>query len=213
MLDKSEAPAGWHQLAERVLGGQRLAVEEGLAILRSPDEELLEIMAAAYRVRQRWFGNRVHLNFLINAKSGRCGEDCGYCSQSKFSATEISEYEILDEYVLDGKTGSVACVAVLRTLMHKTDQIYYGVGGKCFFPYRWYRDQWEGVYRTNRSNGIRGFDDELKREQDRSAQYLKRVEEGYIADNTSIKRLTPAKDSNNAIPQQQPSRKKMHETN
>jgi biotin synthase len=97
MLDKSEAPAGWHQLAERVLGGGRLSVDEGLAILRSPDEELLEIMAAAYRVRQRWFGNRVHLNFLINAKSGRCGEDCGYCSQSKFSATEISEYEMLDE--------------------------------------------------------------------------------------------------------------------
>jgi biotin synthase len=97
MLDKVEVPTRWHQLAEHVLGGHRLAVDEGLAILRSPDEELLEVLAAAYRVRHRWFGNRVHLNFLINAKSGRCGEDCGYCSQSKFSTTEISKYEMLDE--------------------------------------------------------------------------------------------------------------------
>ena len=97
MLDKVESTTRWHQMAEGVLGGRRLTVEEGLAILRSPNEELLEVLAAAYRVRHRWFGNRVHLNFLINAKSGRCGEDCGYCSQSKFSATEIPEYGMLDE--------------------------------------------------------------------------------------------------------------------
>ena len=103
MLDKVEAPTRWRQLAHKVLGGHRLAIEEGLAVLRSPDEELLEVLAAAYRVRHRWFGNRVHLNFLINAKSGRCGEDCGYCSQSKFSATDVSEYEMLDkEEILAG---------------------------------------------------------------------------------------------------------------
>ena len=63
--------------------GQQLSPEEGLAILRSPDDELLELLSAAYRVRRRWWGNQVRLNFLINAKSGSCGEDCGYCSQSR----------------------------------------------------------------------------------------------------------------------------------
>ena len=52
----------------------------GLAV--ADDRELPDSLAAAYRVRIAWFGNRVHLNFLINAKSGHCGEDCGYCSQS-----------------------------------------------------------------------------------------------------------------------------------
>src|SRR3972149_5399158 len=76
---------GWIELAERGLGGHRLTAEEGLAMLRSADHELLEVLAAAYRVRYRWFGNRVHLNFLTNAKSGLCSEDCGYCSQSRVS--------------------------------------------------------------------------------------------------------------------------------
>jgi len=80
-----------------VLEGHRLSTEEGLAILRSPDEELLDLLAAAYRVRRRWFGNRVHLNFLINAKSGACGEDCGYCSQSRVSKADIPRYALVDE--------------------------------------------------------------------------------------------------------------------
>ena len=60
----------WHALAARVLDDHQLTADEGLAILRSDDSELLDLLAAAYRVRHRWFGNRVDLNFLINAKSG-----------------------------------------------------------------------------------------------------------------------------------------------
>jgi len=93
----------WHDLADRVLKGHRLTAEEGLAILRSGDHELLDLLAAAYRVRYRRFGNRVALNFLINAKSGQCGEDCGYCSQSRLSTAEIPKYDLLEpESVLDG---------------------------------------------------------------------------------------------------------------
>ena len=83
--DGRPGPGRWHTLAERVLEGQPLGREQGLEILRSDDEELLDLLAAAYRVRRRWFGNRVHLNFLVNARCGACSEDCGYCSQSKVS--------------------------------------------------------------------------------------------------------------------------------
>ncbi len=77
--------------------------DEGLAVLRSGDEELLDLLAAAYRVRHRWFGNRVELNFLVNAKSGLCSEDCGYCSQSRVSKAEIPRYPLLGaEEILDG---------------------------------------------------------------------------------------------------------------
>jgi biotin synthase len=93
----------WHELAERVLAGHCLTADDGLAVLRSPDEELLDLLAAAYRVRRQWFGNRVELNFLINAKSGLCGEDCGYCSQSRVSRAEIARYNLLKpEEILDG---------------------------------------------------------------------------------------------------------------
>lgn len=88
--------ADWLALAERVLAGHAISSAEGLAVLRSTDDQLLELLSAAYRVRHRWFGNRVHLNFLINAKSGRCGEDCGYCSQSRVSSAEIATYPLLE---------------------------------------------------------------------------------------------------------------------
>ncbi|MBN2577952.1 MAG: biotin synthase BioB [Pirellulales bacterium] len=100
---KSQSSSMWFDLAYRVLEGHYPNHEEGLAVLRCPDEELLDLLAAAYRVRRRYFGNRVHLNYLINAKSGHCGEDCGYCSQSRVSTAPIEKYDLLEpEKILDG---------------------------------------------------------------------------------------------------------------
>ncbi len=90
-------PTNWHALAERVLEGHLLEADEALAVLRSPDEDLLDLMAAVYRVRRRYWGNRVQLYFLMNAKSGLCPEDCGYCSQSKVSEAEIPRYNLMSE--------------------------------------------------------------------------------------------------------------------
>ncbi|MCE5267005.1 MAG: biotin synthase BioB [Planctomycetaceae bacterium] len=93
----------WRGLAEQVLNDGRITADEGLAILRSDDAELLDLLAAAYRVRHRWFGNRVDLNFLVNAKSGLCGEDCGYCAQSRVSKADIPKYKLLTaDEILDG---------------------------------------------------------------------------------------------------------------
>ncbi|MGA2068588.1 MAG: biotin synthase BioB [Thermoguttaceae bacterium] len=89
-------PGGqWHALADRVLEGQALSCDEGLAVLAADDRELLDLLAAAYRVRHRWFGNRVEVNFLVNAKCGGCGEDCGYCSQSRVSSAEITPHGLV----------------------------------------------------------------------------------------------------------------------
>jgi biotin synthase len=85
----------WQELADDVLAGEPLTSEQALAVLECPDEELLDLMSAAYRVRRRWFANDVQLYFLMNAKSGLCPEDCSYCSQSKVSEAEIPRYNLL----------------------------------------------------------------------------------------------------------------------
>ena len=93
----------WSELANDVLGGRELSMEEGLQILRSSDTEILDLMAAAYRVRHHYFGNTVQLYFLMNAKSGLCPEDCGYCSQSKVATSDIPKYNLLDhQRLMDG---------------------------------------------------------------------------------------------------------------
>lgn len=89
-------------LARRVLQ-EPLSREEALAVLRCPDEQLLHVLAAAYQVRFHFFGNRVQLYFLMNAKSGLCPEDCSYCSQSSVSEAEIPKYNLLSrEKLLEG---------------------------------------------------------------------------------------------------------------
>jgi len=99
----SKAKADWAALAERVGDGYLLTADEALSILRDDDDELLDILAAAFKIRRRWFGKTVQLYFLMNAKSGLCPEDCHYCSQSKDSTAEIPKYNILSrEKLLDG---------------------------------------------------------------------------------------------------------------
>ena len=85
----------WNQFADRALAGEVLSRSEAIAVLRAPDEFLLEQLAAAYRVRRHYWGNRVRLHYLLNAQSGLCPEDCHYCSQSKISTAEIEKYPLL----------------------------------------------------------------------------------------------------------------------
>jgi biotin synthase len=66
--------------------------DEALAVLATSDDDLLEVVAAAGRVRRQWFGRRVKLNYLVNLKSGLCPEDCSYCSQRLGSQAGILKY-------------------------------------------------------------------------------------------------------------------------
>ncbi len=74
------------------LQGQSISREDALAVLRSNDDELMPLVAAASQVRRRFFGNRVKLNYLVNLKSGLCPEDCTYCSQRLGSSADVLKY-------------------------------------------------------------------------------------------------------------------------
>jgi biotin synthase len=102
-VSESSKATDWAVLAERVLAGYRVSEDDALAILRSDDDELLELLAGAFKIRRRWFGKTVQLYFLMNAKSGLCPEDCHYCSQAKGSTADIPKYNLLSrEKLLDG---------------------------------------------------------------------------------------------------------------
>jgi biotin synthase len=93
----NQGQLNWQQLADKALAGQALTDAEALAVLEAPDEALLDQLAAAYRVRRHYWGNRVRLHFLLNAQSGLCPEDCHYCSQSKISAADIEKYPLMSQ--------------------------------------------------------------------------------------------------------------------
>lgn len=90
----------WQSLAQKALHGECLTLEEGLAVLEAEDDELLLLMQAAFKVRKHFYGKKVKLNMIINAKSGLCPEDCGYCSQSIVSTAPVKKYTLLDKDTL-----------------------------------------------------------------------------------------------------------------
>lgn len=85
----------YQSLADKVLAGGQVTREEALSILRAPDDDVPALIAAGFRIRQKFFGRTVQLYFLMSAKSGLCPEDCHYCSQSKISDAEIPKYNML----------------------------------------------------------------------------------------------------------------------
>jgi biotin synthase len=70
--------------------------QQALELLSTSDDDLLEVVAAAGRVRRHFFGRRVKLNFLVNMKSGLCPEDCSYCSQRRGSEAGVLKYTWID---------------------------------------------------------------------------------------------------------------------
>ena len=82
-------------LAEKALSGDLLSRAEMKSVIHGADERLPELLEAAFRVRHHYFGKKVQIHVLMNAKSGLCPEDCGYCSQSSVSDAEIDKYPFL----------------------------------------------------------------------------------------------------------------------
>ena len=95
-------------LAEKSIGRELPTRATALKVLSSPDDELMDVVAAAFRVRLRYFGRRVKLNYLVNIKSGLCPEDCFYCSQRLGSAADVLKYTWLKpEEVLESAEAGV----------------------------------------------------------------------------------------------------------
>src|ERR1700752_382211 len=94
-------------LSEKAVTRELPTRDEALAVLASGDDELMDVVAAAFRVRRQFFGRRVKLNYLVNVKSGLCPEDCFYCSQRVGSAADVLKYTWLktDEVIASAEAG------------------------------------------------------------------------------------------------------------
>ncbi len=83
------------QLQEKVLAGQGIEREEAVALSGVTDKEAL--YRAAGEIRDRKCGRHFDTCSIVNARSGRCSENCHWCAQSAGFKTRVEEYELIDE--------------------------------------------------------------------------------------------------------------------
>lgn len=83
------------QKAYAVLDGHPLEKADALAIAHDiHGADLLDLISLAHKVRLK-FAPGLHTCSIINAKSGKCRENCRFCAQSAFHGTGIDTYPVL----------------------------------------------------------------------------------------------------------------------
>jgi len=86
------------EMENKSVSGEKITKDEAIRLFEIADssQELFrDLLEAARRVKESSFKNSVEFCSIINAKSGRCSEDCSYCSQSAHYATGSDEYGLL----------------------------------------------------------------------------------------------------------------------
>ncbi|MBI5524842.1 MAG: biotin synthase BioB [Deltaproteobacteria bacterium] len=74
-----------------------IGVAEAERLLGATGKEAVELYARAGRVAKGHARRGVHLCGVVNAKSGRCPEDCAFCAQSARSKTDAPVYSLMSE--------------------------------------------------------------------------------------------------------------------
>ena len=80
---------------DKVLSGQKISDEESEKLINISNDSLHALSDAANEITRKLCGNLVDVEALINAKKGKCQEDCSFCSQSAFYKTDINTYKLL----------------------------------------------------------------------------------------------------------------------
>lgn len=81
-------------LLEKVIDGR--LIDHGEALQLAENAETKELLEAAAIIRNTYRGNRVNLCGVMNIKSGKCSEDCRYCSQSHYYMTNVKTHDLIE---------------------------------------------------------------------------------------------------------------------
>jgi biotin synthase len=84
------------KIGDKVLEGGSVSMKEILPLLEAKGPDLMDLVAVANRVRVEFNGNEIDLCSLLNAKSGKCSEDCAFCAQSAHYQTDAPTYPLMN---------------------------------------------------------------------------------------------------------------------
>lgn len=86
-----------HALGNRIMEGGEISQDEALHLANLQGSALYPLFYAATRIKEHFVGDKVFLCSIVNAKSGRCPENCSFCAQSAHHKTDAPVYSLIDE--------------------------------------------------------------------------------------------------------------------
>jgi biotin synthase len=80
-----------------------ISFDEALELGALTDHEAIgELVERAWGVRTQRFGDSTDMCSLVNAKSGGCAEDCGFCAQSRYAEADTPMHAMMEpEQILE----------------------------------------------------------------------------------------------------------------
>lgn len=93
------------KISNEIIKGRVISPKEALELINTSDTKTIELLAGANNIRQAFKGNKVKLCAIINAKSGKCSENCSFCAQSGHYKTQAEVFPLVstDEMVKAAK--------------------------------------------------------------------------------------------------------------
>jgi biotin synthase len=99
-----------HEMMNKVVNGDDISLDEAEKLLTlssatsdNNDNIIFTLANCANKITRSFMGDFVDIETLINAKSGRCPEDCSFCAQSSFydnNSNDINKYPLLAKEVI-----------------------------------------------------------------------------------------------------------------
>ncbi|TGU72668.1 biotin synthase BioB [Geomonas terrae] len=108
------------EIAQRIIAGGSITPEEAVRLTEAEGSAIYDLFRAATRVKEHFVGNEVHLCSIINAKSGRCAENCAFCAQSSHHTTDAPVYPLVQEDQMvecakTAETNGSACFGIITS--------------------------------------------------------------------------------------------------
>lgn len=118
-------------LGQKVLTGTAITYDEAMALETIQDEDVPLLSAYAHKIRHEFAGDKVAMCGIINARSGRCSEDCTFCAQSVYHQTNCPTYPLLGSGEIVNQAQAIATAGAQRTSLVTSGK---GMEGDPDFP-------------------------------------------------------------------------------
>jgi len=86
----------WTKFYTDILGGKNLKLDDARRIAEFGGPDIMDLLALANRLNWAHKGNKISFCAIINARSGKCSEDCAFCAQSAHYDTGAPEYGMVE---------------------------------------------------------------------------------------------------------------------